>query len=194
VSFNSTKRFFARKNIRRAALVTMPLVALTMIAPFAMADGDGWRSSRDHGRQRDDGRRDSDRRGNGTSIVIRPEIIIGQRPREREVVVVERRIPARRVEVLPQNLTFKAYQSQDRVIVNIEGMNRGEGFTTELAACHGDAIDLTNLAPFEDCGTGRIVPFCLTGSISARRAMHSVTVNVAGRTFTVPVTQAISLS
>ncbi len=181
--FAKLSRLMSLKNVRRAGMVAVAGAAVAMVAPLAMADD--WRG---RGRGHDRGH---ERRG-GTSIVIRPEIVIGHR--RPDVVVVERRAPARRVEVMPEGLSFKAYQSQDRVILNVEGFNRGEGFTTALGACHGDEVELTNLAPFDSCGTGRRVEFCLTGSITSRRALHTLTVRVAGRTFTVPVVQARTLS
>jgi hypothetical protein len=182
-AFTNLSRFMTRTTIRRTGMIAAAGAALAMVAPLAMADD--WRG---RGRGHDRGHE----RRSGTSIIIRPEIIIGAR--RPDVVVVERRAPARRVEVMPEGLSFKAYQAHDRIILNVEGFNRGEGFITELAACHGDEVELTNLAPYEDCGTGRKVDFCLTGSLTARRALHCITVRVAGRTFTVPVIQAKSLN
>jgi hypothetical protein len=197
----SLSAFFTRKNIRRVGLVAMPLVALSFLAPGALADG--WKREGDNrgrnsdwrhrdndwrGDWRNDSRRDHDDRRGGTQIVIRPEIVIGSR--RPDVVVVERRRERR--DVAPCEIRFKAYQSEDRVILNVEGENRSGGFTTSLSSCHDGTITLTNLEPY-DCSTQCITPFCLTGSIGARHCLHSLRVNVAGRTYTVPVIQAQSL-
>jgi|GEM_PF-4299129 len=195
--FARINRVLSLKNTRKAALVAMPLIAVSLITPFALAEGrDGWRRGRDEHRQHDRGHdhgRDwgKDRKG-GTQIVIRPEIIIG-RPHRPEVVVIEKHYPRHRVEVAPYELSFKAYQSEDRIIVNIDGSNRSSGFTTTLSSRAEGLIELCNLAPLDPCAQ-TITPFCITASIRAFRPMHNVTVNVAGRTYTVPVTQAQSLS
>jgi hypothetical protein len=194
--FARINRVLSLKNTRKAALVAMPLIAVSLITPFALAEGpDGWRRGRDEHRDHDRGRDWGKDRKGGTQIVIRPEIVIGN-PRRPEVVVIEKHRPhyrVERVEVAPYEVSFKAYQSQDRIIVNIEGSNRSSGFTTTLSSRSEGVIDICNLAPADHCAQ-MITPFCMTASISACRPMHCITVHVAGRTYTVPVTQAQSLS
>ncbi|HYE63670.1 MAG TPA: hypothetical protein VD997_16890 [Phycisphaerales bacterium] len=203
-------RVLTLKNTRKAGLIALPLIAATFIAPYALADGprdddrrsrseDCWERNRDWRHRDNDWRgdwRDKDHdhhggRGGGT-IVIRPEIVIG-RPSKPDVVVIEKHYPRRRVEVAPYEIAFKAYQSQDRIIVNIEGANRTSGFDIKLTSPEEGLIEMCNLAPADSCAQ-MITPFCLTASISACRPMHCVKVCVAGRTYTVPVTQSQSLS
>jgi hypothetical protein len=194
------------KNTRKAGLLALPLVAAAFITPFALADGprdrdnSGWQRNDDWRHRDNDWRgdwRDKDHGGDrnrgsggGTSIIIRPEIVIGRPTRP---VVIEKHHPRHRVEVAPYEIGFKAYQSQDRIIVNIEGANRSSGFTTTLSSRIEGLVEICNLAPADVCAQS-ITPFCMTASIAACRPMHSITVKVAGRTYTVPVTQAQSLS
>ncbi len=151
----------------------MPIVAVGLIAPFAIAGGP------DRGRGGHD-------RGRDTRIVIR---------RQPALVVAERR-PAR-VEVSPRSVRFAAYQSEDRVIVDIKGVNSGEGFITTISAGESwrgtPEINLCNLAP-GDAYASCEVPFSITAAVHAHSAVSSVTVRVAGQTYTVPVTQATPLS
>jgi hypothetical protein len=182
--FSRVARLFTTKSIRKAGLVALPLAAVSMITPFALADGP-WKRGRDDWRDRDRGR---DR--GGTSIVIRPEIVIGRWP---EVVVIEKHYPRQRLEAAPFEVRFKAFQSEDRIIVTIDGANRSSGFTTTVSSRTEGVVELCNLAPLDACAEA-ITPFCITAGITACRPMHSITVKVAGRTYTVPVTQAQSLS
>jgi hypothetical protein len=191
--FSRVSRFLSLKNTRKAALVALPLAAVSMITPWALADpwkrdGNDWRE-RD-GRGRDDWRRDRGR--GGTQIVIRPEIVIGRSSRP-DVVVVEKHYPRQRVEAAPLEISFKAYQSEDRIIVNIEGANRSSGFETTLSSRRDGVIEVCNLAPADYCSQV-VTPFCYTASIGAHCPERFVKVVVAGRTYTVPVTQAQSLS
>jgi hypothetical protein len=197
--FARISRLLTLKNTRKAGLIALPLAAVTMITPFALADD--WKREGDSRRGRSEYRergrdwghdRGHDRGRGGTSIVIRPEIVIG-RPHRPEVVVIEKHRPRQRVEVAPYDIAFKAYQSEDRIIVNIEGSNRSSGFTTTLSSRHEGVVEVCNLAPMDHCAQV-VTPFCMTASITACRPMHSITVKVAGRTYTVPVTQAQALS
>ena len=193
--FGRINRFLTLKNTRKAAIVALPLAAVTLITPFALADGwkregDGrrgeWRErgwGRGHDRGHDRG---------GSQIIIRPEIVIG-RPSRPDVVVIEKHYPRQRVEAAPYEIRFKAYQSEDRIIVTIDGANRSSGFTTTVSSRSEGVIEICNLAPADMCAEV-ITPFCITAGISACRPMHCITVKVAGRSYSVPVTQAQSLS
>lgn len=182
--FSRVSAVLSRNSVRRAGVWALPLIAVGLVVPFAAAGGP------DHGHNR---RHDRGGRDTRFGIVIRPEIVIGRRP---EVVVIERR-PAPRVEVAPMSLRFTAYQSEDRVIVDIKGVNPGEGFTTTVSAGNrwqaGPEINLCNLAPAESCGRGE-ASFNITASLRAHSAVSCITVRVAGQTYTVPVTQATPLS
>jgi hypothetical protein len=108
-------------------------------------------------------------------------------------------VPVRhqRVEVLPCDLRFAAYQSRDTVIITATGANRAAGFCTSLTACDMNgatpAITLLNSSP-DECGAQVITPFSLTASIHSHRTLRCITIRAAGQCFEVPVTQAQCLS
>lgn len=185
------------KNTRKAGLLTLPLIAAAFITPIALADGPrdrGYEKNKDWRHRDNDWRGDYRDRDNnrGTQIVIRPEIVIG-RPSRPDVAVIEKHYPRQRIEAAPYEVRFKAYQSEDRIIVTVDGANRSSGFQTTLSSHEDGVIEICNLAPADECAQA-ITPFCMTASIHAHYPMHSIKVCIAGRTYTVPVTQAESLS
>lgn len=165
----------------------------------------GWdrkdRGRNDHGRDdhhRDDHHRD-DHRGGHTigGITIRigtPPVIV------RERVVVSRPAPvviSQPCDVMPENLSVTAYQTQDRVIVLITGSNRSAGYTTCLTevdtSCEIPTLTMRNTAPTRSsahCMTG----FNLNAAVRSRETLCTIRLLVAGQTVEVPVTQVPSLS
>lgn len=191
-------RFFTRPTARRITAAVAVITAVGSLTPLALAGEPGWgRRGHDTRESRDGGDHGGPRFSIDVGLVLRPPVLFDRRP---DVVVVDRRpapCPPPRVEVAPCDIQFHAYQSEDRVILNIEGRNRSEGFTTSVRACdtrgYSPTIDLCNLAPAERCGQ-REMPFCITTSLGSRRALSSLTVRVAGATYTVPVMQTVSLN
>jgi hypothetical protein len=155
----------------RSTLVRNAALALIGIsAPLASAEP-WYRFDWGHGR------RDRDR----VVVVRQPEV----------VVVPERRI--QRVEVLPCDLRFSAYQAGDTVIVNATGTNRGGGFSTDFSRLAGDhwgsTLTLCNLSPADRCAEV-ITPFSVSASFHAKPGLRCLTVRAAGQSFEVPITQA----
>jgi hypothetical protein len=149
---------------RRIALVAAPLAVLGAAASTAAA-ADGHWGYRSH----------------GPTLVIQAQI-------PAPVVIVEHRVVCDEV---PAGLQMSAYQSKDRVIVVINGTNRGAGFHTSLSA-FGNSFVLHNLAPEPGCRDGAC-SFTITGSICAGRDVRQVCVRIGERTFEVPVTCVPSL-
>src|SRR5262249_5490434 len=114
-------RNLIRSNLtaRRIALVAAPLAALGAVVPAAdAADRDGWWWCGGHRHDR-------------PSVVI--QATIGG------PLVIERRCERVICDEVPAGLQMSAYQSKDRVIVIINGTNRGPGFRTSLTA-FGNAL------------------------------------------------------
>ncbi len=163
--------------MNRTTLVRSAALALIgACAPLASAEP--WWSfhfGNDHGRR-------------APVIVQRPVIV-----RERPVFV-----PARRIEVLPADLHFSAYQAGDTVIVIAAGANRSSGFTTSFSAADvgagTPALTLCNSALDSDCATQCPTPFSTSASFHARHAVRCISVRVAGQCYEVPVTQTQCLS
>lgn len=163
---------------RRLALIAAPLAVLAAAVPSASA------ADRDHDRDRD---HDYRGRRSRPSLVIHaqlPGIIIG-RPAERVVVAA----PVR-VDEVPASLQMSAYQSKDRVIVIISGVNRGSGYSTTLSAA-GDSLVLRNIAP--DACREDATAFTITGSICSQRELREVCVRIGRQSFEIPVTCVASL-
>jgi len=153
---------------RRIALVAAPLAVLGAVVPTAAAaDRDGWWGRSHNSRP---------------ALVIHAEI---GRPR----VVISRPVF---VDEVPAGLNMSAYQSQDRVIVIINGTNRAAGFRTSLIGA-GNAFELHNLAPEDGC-RGPASSFTITGSIYSHQDLRQVCVRIGDRSFDVPVTCVPSLS
>jgi hypothetical protein len=98
---------------------------------------------------------------------------------------------------MPEKLSIKAYQSQDRVIVLVEGSNCGSGYATTLTALeHGygtPTLVLRNTPTCDERGYGS-VGFCLNAAFCSQRALGCVQVRVAGQCVEVPVTAVTSIS
>ena len=169
--FRTFKAFRTHTNARRIALIVAPLAVLGAVVSTASAGGGGggggepwWhRSSR------------------------RPAVVIhAEFPGPR--VVISR--PVECVDEVPAGLQMQAYQSKDRVIIVINGTNRGAGFRTALTAAgdgRSEFLVLHNSAPYEGCREGAC-SFTVTAAICASRELSRVCVRIGDRSFDVPVT------
>ena len=177
----------------RALLVSRTASRLALAAAMAgitaAAYGADPRGPDDRGRDR--GHRH--RNGGGGGLVIRFE------PRPRPVhptIVIARPEPVVCRDEIPLELEISAYQSQDRVILLVNGCNRAAGFTTALTVvdvhCDRPELVLRNTAPAH-CAAGQS-RFALNASFRSTRALHCITVRVAEKVIEVPVTCVPSLS
>jgi hypothetical protein len=148
-------------------------------------------SDRDHNRSR----WGHSQRGSGHGgFVIRVETapVIISRPRP-QVVIAQ---PVAVCDVVPSDLRYAAYQSQDRIIVIISGTNRAAGFTTTLTAVEGHewspTLVMRNMAPSYECAGS--AAFSLNAAICSKRALGCVRLKIADQVFEVPVTAVPSLS
>ena len=109
-------------------------------------------------------------------------------------------VPVRiqRVEVLPCDLQFSAYQSRDTVIIIASGTNRSAGFATSFGAIESGswapALTLCNLSPDSECAAQVVTPFSISASFHAHSALRCISVRIAGQCIEVPVTQTRCLS
>lgn len=174
-------------------------------------DHDRGRSDRDRGGwDRDRGGWDHDRDGFhagitfriGAPVIVRPRVVV-ERPRvvvcepppvicSTPPVVISRPIPVCE-DTAPCEISFSAYQCRDTVIVAINGANNRAGFSTTVtcadASCWTPTLTLRNVGP-RDCSCDVRSSFSLTTSLRVTRCVSSVNVVVAGRTYSVPVTEA----
>src|SRR5882724_9624030 len=158
---------------RRIALVAAPLAVFgAAVSTASAADRDGWwhRSSR------------------GPSVVIHASI-----PGPR--IVIGRRVEV--VDEVPAALQMTAYQSKDRIIVIVNGTNRGSGFRTSLTQAGFDdrspSLVLRNTAPEDGCREGATA-FTLTAGIHADRDVSRICIRIGARSFDVPITCVQSIS
>ncbi|MBC7834063.1 MAG: hypothetical protein H7Y88_03060, partial [Phycisphaerales bacterium] len=140
-------------------------------------------------------------------IIEQPAPIIIQQParvivQEQPAVVVAQPTPvvysqSETVDVVPADLQIAAYQSQDRVIIMIGGVNRAAGFSTSITSVSaGGAAEpellLRNLPPRQEM-TGE-TPFTLNAAIRSKGALQRIQVRVADQVFEVPVVAVPSIS
>src|SRR5437763_1466381 len=124
---NALNNFRTKITARRIALLAAPLALMGAATSSVYAAGP-WYHSR------------------GPQVIIEPRVVFrADFPPQR--VVLSR--PAY-VDEVPAGLQMTAYQSRDRVIVLINGTNRGEGFRTALSDEGGGTLVLHNTAP-EGC-------------------------------------------
>jgi hypothetical protein len=155
------------------------------------------------------GDRDHDRWGRGNDhtrahggLVIRvePRPVIISRPRPTQVIVTGPAVVIARPvarDVVPADLRYAAYQSQDRVVIVISGTNQTAGFTTTLTAVDGNewtpTVAMCNTAPAYESAAASTA-FSLSAAIRATHALSCVRLTVAGQVFEIPVTAVPSLS
>ena len=112
-------------------------------------------------------------------------------------MVVPAPVVVRRVQVVPCDVRFTAYQTGDTVIVIVNGTNTSGGFETCLTTeTHRDfttSVVLRNLSPAQ-CATQCVTPFEVSGSFRVRGCVRSVEVRIADRCFQVPVTEIRQIS
>ena len=103
-----------------------------------------------------------------------------------------------RVEVMPCDLHFAAYEAGVTVIVVATGVNRTGGFSTSFGRGEGGrgapVLTLCNTWAQDDCGPQVLTAFSISGSFHARPGLRCLSVRVAGQCFEVPVTQTQCLS
>jgi hypothetical protein len=132
---------------------------------------------------------------NSSGIVIGGgiSIHIGSRPAPAPVIVVPARIEAR-----PMEMTLRAMQAGDTLVVFAEGSNRTAGYSVSMdmhrVGRSGARVVLHNLAPDACTPVAQyIVPFSERGYLAACEYLRDVTVLVAGQEYCVPVEQVSAL-
>ena len=155
---------------------------------------------RDRGRWGRDGR-DHDRGHGGLVIRVEPSPVIISRPRPKVIIAGPQVVISRPVvvcDVVPGDLKYAAYQSQDRVIIVISGTNRTAGFSTSLAAVDGREWTPTLVMRNTPSTSGHCAevctPFSLSAAICSARTLSCVRLKIADQVFEIPVTCVPSLS
>jgi hypothetical protein len=188
--------FRTGRTVQAFAILTA-LCGVSAAGLAASPDGD-----RDRGRWgHNDRDHDWNRSRAGIVIRVEPRPVIISRPRPTQVIVAGPQVVIARPvvipDVLPADLQYAAYQSQDRVIIVISGTNRAAGYSTSLTAIGGSewtpTLVLRNTAATGYCAEV-CTPFSLSAAICSPRALTCVRLQVAGHIYEIPVTAVPSIS
>ena len=174
--FRSIANLVSKLASSRTALAAAPLALAAMAVPMMGAGPWYWHYPSRH-----------------LAVVVRPDpLVVFSAPAVTPVVVAP--VP---VDVMPDGLTFTAYQSRDTIMLFASGSNRTGGFATALRTIDvRDAfahVQLCNTAP---CGPAvqAISPFSTSAALHVDRPLSSMEVRVAGQVMSVPVVQVASIS